>query len=228
MPNRHRQERDFLLWLTRTAPSRRPGNQSLTIHPSSYAAVYTPPINNSAPIYGPCLIWRHGLNAGGYGVLTHGGRRHLAHRVTYKISRGSIPPNTSILHMCNRRSCVQPSHLYVGTPQDNADDKMAKTESFFLPKLGFEKMNRQVRECAPHVWLEPPQTQASFAPEPEHECNFVIPAGESLLCEVCYQPVRGSSLWWFIRETDGGIDPQERERRARQEILRLNPTWGRL
>ncbi len=196
--------------------------------PSSYAAVYTPPINNSAPIYGPCLIWRHGLNAGGYGILTHGGRLHLAHRVTYRLSRGSIPPNTSILHMCNRRSCVQPSHLYVGTPQDNADDKKAKTESFFLPKLGFEKMNRQVRECAPHVWLEPLQTQTSFAPEPVHECNFVIPAGEPLLCEVCYQPVRGSSLWWFIRETDGGIDLQERERRAREEILRLNPTWGRL
>ena len=138
-PNRYRQERDFLLYLAKTAPARKPNNQLQPIHPSNYTAVYTPPTNNSAPMYGPCLIWRYGLNQGGYGVTSQDGRQVLAHRVAYEISRGSIHPNTPILHMCNRRSCIQPAHLYAGTPQENADDIKAKTEHFFTTWSMFEK-----------------------------------------------------------------------------------------
>ena len=221
-PNRYRQERDFLLYLARTAPARKPRNQLQPIHPSNYAAVYTPPTNNSAPIYGPCLIWRHGLNQGGYGITSQDGRQVLAHRAAYEISRGSIPPNSPILHMCNRRSCIQPSHLYAGTQQENYDDRKAKTEGFYSTLSMFEKHSRLVKECVPHIWQEPPHTQLNHAPEPEHKCNFVISAGRTKLCEVCYKPMRGTSLWWFLREVGGDIDPRKEEQETRQRIIELN------
>lgn len=234
-PNRHRQERDFLLWLAKTAPARKQRSQPLPIHPSNYAAVYTPPTNNSAPMYGPCLIWRHGLSNDGYGVTSQDGRQVLAHRVAYEVSRGSIPPNTPILHMCNRRSCIQPAHLYAGTPQENAEDRKAKTEHLFTTMSMLEKRNRQVKECAPRVWPELPHTQLSFRDQPEHECRFTIPIEsnrpkwllrshphEGFVCETCFQPPPETSMWWFLRELNGGIDRQEEERRNRQRYLELN------
>ena len=78
-PNLYRQERDFLLYLAKTASARKPNSQLHPIHPAIYAAVYTLPANNSAPMYGPCLIWRHGLNHCGYGVTSQDGRQVLAH-----------------------------------------------------------------------------------------------------------------------------------------------------
>ncbi len=224
--DRYRQERAFLLYLAKTAPARKPKNQLLPVHHSNYAAVYTSPTNNGAPIYGPCLIWRHGLNQGGYGVTSQDGRQVLAHRAAYEISRGSMPPNTRILHMCNRRSCIQPSHLYAGTQQENNDDRKAKTEGFYSFLSMFEKHNRLVKECVPHIWPEPPQTQLSNAPEPEHKCNFVVSAGITELCEVCYQPMQGTSLWRFLREMDDGIDHQQREQENRQRYLELNRNYS--
>ena len=228
-PNRYRRERDFLLYLAKTASSPKPINQLQPITPANYAAVYTPPTNNSAPMYGPCLIWRHGLNHDGYGVTSQDGRQVLAHRAAYAISRGSIPPNAQILHMCNRRSCIQPAHLYAGTPQENADDKRAKTEQFFTTLSMFEKHNRLVKECAPYVWPEPTHTQLSHSPEPQHECHFTIPIEsnrpiwllrshphEGFVCETCFQPPPGTSMWWFIREMDGYADPQKTEQQNRQ------------
>ena len=132
-PNPHRQERDYLLYLARTAKKPR-GRSAAPITEADYAAVYTVPVNNKAPIHGPCLIWRRGLNTGGYGQTSHNGRKVLAHRLAYEITRGSIPHNMHILHMCNRRSCIQPAHLYAGTPQENADDKKTNQNAFPGPK----------------------------------------------------------------------------------------------
>ena len=220
IPNRYRQERDFLLYLARTAPEPK-GRAAVGITPGDYAAVYSLPVNNQAPTYGPCLIWRRGLTTGGYGQTSQNGRQVLAHRLAYEITRGSIPNNMRILHMCNRRSCIQPAHLYAGTPQDNADDKKAKTEVWLMTESIFEKHNRQVAECPKHIRPEP-STQLSHRAQPEHTCNFVVAAGISHLCDVCYQPLRGTSLWWGLREMQEITDPQELESQNRQQHLDLN------
>ena len=217
-PNRHHLERDYLLYLARTAPEPK-GRAAAGITEADYAAVYTAPANNPAPTYGPCLIWRRGLNTGGYGQTSHNGRRVLAHRLAYEITRGSIPHNMYILHMCNRRSCIQPAHLYAGTPQDNADDKKAKTEGWFVPGSMLEILNRQVAECSKYVWSEPSHTQLSHRPQPEHVCKFVVSAGISRLCEVCYEPMPDTDLWRFLRETRGTTDLHELESQNRQYYL---------
>lgn len=49
-----------------------------------------------------------------------------AHRVSYSIEYGEFEDSLLVCHTCDNPPCVNPSHLFLGTHQDNADDKMSK------------------------------------------------------------------------------------------------------
>ena len=189
-PTRYRQERDFLLYVAQSHPTRKYRNQAHLLQPSNYAAVYTPAANNPIPSAGPCLIWRHGLSESGYGKMQWEDNTDLAHRVAYRITRGEIPAETGVLHLCHRRSCIQPSHLYAGTPKDNQEDKEARFTKK-VPRLpidrSFNKYDLLVKDGMKHYWDEPVQIQPSFMP-PEHKCAYTIPAGIIDLCQICFKP----------------------------------------
>lgn len=73
-----------------------------------------------------CWIWTGSLNKTGYGQFGVGGKAVLAHRMSYELFKGPIPKGMHILHSCDNPSCVNPDHLFLGTHQDNMDDKVAK------------------------------------------------------------------------------------------------------
>lgn len=72
-----------------------------------------------------CWLWCGSVNRRGYGKA-HLGHEQLAHRVAWKLSGGAIPRGAHVLHRCDTPSCVNPSHLFVGTHADNMRDKVAK------------------------------------------------------------------------------------------------------
>ena len=74
------------------------------------------------PLSDPCLFWRYGLNGGGYG--RHAGS--LVHRLVWEQVHGSLGRTHDVLHLCHRRACFQPAHLYVGSAADNARDRKAR------------------------------------------------------------------------------------------------------
>ena len=164
-----------------------------------YAAV-PPPINSQAQPAGNCLIWLGLLNKGGYGLRTFTQGRDLAHRQAFKESRGR-EPTESILHLCNRRYCVQPSHLYDGTDQDNSDDRRLLTSENIELRLSFDKA-KVIQTVAKHRWPDPAQAQPPMDGLPEgedtHECNFIISAGDVKLCQTCNRPDPAS--WEFGKE----------------------------
>jgi hypothetical protein len=63
----------------------------------------------------------------GYGYLTFRQRNYAAHRFAYEHLVGPIPTGAWILHHCDNRGCINPAHLYVGTPKDNAHDRVMRS-----------------------------------------------------------------------------------------------------
>lgn len=73
-----------------------------------------------------CFLWTSSLRSSGYGELWVKRGGQAAHRLAYEHHVGPIPPGLCVLHRCDTPACVNPEHLFVGTNQDNVDDKMRK------------------------------------------------------------------------------------------------------
>jgi len=73
-----------------------------------------------------CREWSLRRNATGYGQAKHRGRNYMAHRLAWAMVHGPIPEGMIVCHQCDNPSCVNVKHLFLGTTQDNVDDKMHK------------------------------------------------------------------------------------------------------
>ena len=78
-----------------------------------------------------CWNWLLTKDKDGYGRLTHirHGEEGRAHRIFWEKYRGEIPQGVCVLHKCDNRLCVNPSHLFLGTHEDNVRDRVLKGRS---------------------------------------------------------------------------------------------------
>jgi hypothetical protein len=84
-----------------------------------------------------CWEWVGPIGAGGYGAFGAADRAGLpqrAHRASWIIHFGPIPDGLNVLHHCDNRPCVRPSHLFLGTQADNIHDMIAKGRHAWAPE----------------------------------------------------------------------------------------------
>lgn len=73
-----------------------------------------------------CWLFRGSKGNYGYGQIRDGKKLRRAHVVIYESVYGLVPRGKKVLHRCDNPPCCNPSHLFVGTQQENVDDMIAK------------------------------------------------------------------------------------------------------
>jgi len=77
-----------------------------------------------------CWLWQGSRICGdSYGHLTIKGQQYLTHILMWEQFHGPVPDGLLVLHNCpdfDKRHCINPAHLWLGTQSDNMKDAYKK------------------------------------------------------------------------------------------------------
>lgn len=73
-----------------------------------------------------CWEWLGRKDKDGYGIMSVGDYPTRVHRIMYEQIKGDIKEDFLVCHKCDNPGCINPAHLFLGTIQDNNNDRDTK------------------------------------------------------------------------------------------------------
>lgn len=91
-----------------------------------------------------CWNWAGNIMENGYGRLYYNGEHFTVHRMSYIMHFGDIKEGMLVCHKCDNKKCTNPSHLFLGTQQDNMKDRDNKNRQAVGESHGMSKLTNEV------------------------------------------------------------------------------------
>jgi hypothetical protein len=88
-----------------------------------------------------CWEWQGSRTAANYGLLYWHNELQYAHRISLELDNRPVPDRWHACHTCDNPPCVNPKHLFPGTPHDNVKDKVSKSRHIFGEKHPNSKLS---------------------------------------------------------------------------------------
>lgn len=107
-----------------------------------------------------CWNWLRATNEHGYAnVRIHGFPNVKGHRLMWVVEHGvEAASNLAACHTCDNRRCINPAHIFLATPQENARDRKMKGRAKWTFRCD-PKFSRSTNET-PYLARRPKRAKA--------------------------------------------------------------------